>query len=246
MKCGERPHQAEKSLTGFSEHVLCQQIVAFVLPILLKQSLGKRRLFVKSHREQPLTMSPLFIGSICLNLKDIGDRIMMYNWRTRRGFTLIELLVVVLIIGILASVAWPQYQKVVWKSHAVEAQLNINKLIQAFKLYELSGGEIPHSHEQIHGICNKTDLAVLDVDFTDQVYRDIIVTYFQNRFYGIIYILRYPNYDNPDAALHWIREGEGPFGGHIRCVGDTERGQRFCKILCGDLIYESGKSCFLQ
>ena len=62
---------------------------------------------------------------------------------TPQGFTLIELLVVVLIIGILASVAWPQYQKAVWKSHAVEAQLNINKILQAFSLYQLETGQAP-------------------------------------------------------------------------------------------------------
>lgn len=53
---------------------------------------------------------------------------------SRLGFTLIELLVVVLIIGILASVALPQYQKAVDKSRATEAWNILSTLERAEEL----------------------------------------------------------------------------------------------------------------
>ena len=53
----------------------------------------------------------------------------------RQGFTLIELLVVVLMIGVLAAVALPQYQKAVEKSRAAEALILLKHLHEAGRLY---------------------------------------------------------------------------------------------------------------
>ena len=63
-----------------------------------------------------------------------------------KGFTLIELLVVVLIIGILSSVALPQYTKAVEKARASECVMGLEHSARAFELFMLENpGNYSHT-----------------------------------------------------------------------------------------------------
>ncbi len=68
----------------------------------------------------------------------------------RIGFTLIELLVVVLIIGILAAVALPQYQKAVYKSRIATIKSMLKPIYEASKVCDL----------QKNVICNLDEIDV--------------------------------------------------------------------------------------
>lgn len=152
-----------------------------------------------------------------------------------RGFTLIELLVVVLILGILAAVALPQYQKAVMKSRTAEAWGNLKTINTALKAYCLSG---------VAGGDFSTIRQDLDIDVKDSenfAYTGYVDC---NGAYGYVNWYIYAEYQG--AGEYDIKLGIHPTLGYRSCegsdcknIGFTKYGQAGC--MCG-----TGSSCYIE
>ena len=92
------------------------------------------------------------------------------NIIAKKGFTLIELLVVVMIIGILTSIALPQYTKSVRRAEMSEGLIQGKSIYDAAVRYKSSTGNAPNSFDVL-------DVNFIGTDITGNSFNDGNFTY---------------------------------------------------------------------
>jgi len=163
--------------------------------------------------------------------------------KPRQGFTLIELLVVVLIIGILAAIAVPQYQKAVNKSRVAQAYIYLKALAGAQERYFLeTGGTYATRFDQLDVFMDKSCTAAectvgnYKYQLWGGIQKAISVVYL-NTGLSISYF-----YEDPDTTSVYYTYGARK--GYYKCSPTNSQETKLCLSLSTGAKFKYGTSYF--
>ncbi len=90
----------------------------------------------------------------------------------KRGFTLIEVLIVVIILGILATIAIPQFTSMVKRARLAEAWTGLGAVRTAQAIYKMEASDGNYADD----IADLASLVDFELDGTDYIHGNYIMT----------------------------------------------------------------------
>ena len=128
------------------------------------------------------------------------------NEKFIKGFTLIELLVVVVIIGILAAIALPQYKMAVLKTKLARAKSTTNDIKKAYELYYTVHNEYPTKFSDLDFAYDLSDSNIMQTPdyycMMSTSYKELYCTV-NNGDYKISYFISYASSEAKILCRAW-------------------------------------------
>ena len=164
------------------------------------------------------------------------------NNMNKRGFTLLELLVVVLIIGILASIALPQYQMAVTKAKVASMLPLMRRFKDAFAEYKLQHGDYDAPDASYLGVSWPSDWIIAKKPCGDHLSCNDGY-WLCSAFRGRGYVFCAHEIDTDDQFYIHMFQPDDEFcevcRDKIMCFAEGEESNKVCKALGGKFMEDT-------